>query len=99
MNPRDLKFTDATPEQFKEFWEGERWQLIPQGHGYSPCAIKNLKTQFHGSVSSSLYVWGLGVIGLKTFGGSMAIRQVNTFGEALDALNELANTRIMGGWA
>ena len=82
---RNLKFTDATPEQFKEFWEGEGWEVIwPMPYGK---ALRKTKTGFFLSIVFEISI------------GTSQVPLPETFGEAADALNELANTRIMGGWA
>ena len=85
-----LTFADATPEQFRQFFEGQGWTIVTSGD-----ACRDLGSGHFCEVSAKwgfvqLYkdCWHLNVAFPTTF-----------FGEALEAANELANTRAFGGWA
>ena len=90
MNLRDIKFADATPEQFREFWEGEGWIVASSNGTFPTFACKYVRL---GSYRVEIREHGL-VYFNESFTSTFT-----TFGEALDAMNELANTKIMGGWA
>ena len=107
---RNLKFTDATPEQFKEFWEGEGWEVswvgttpIATKMTVGPGSEREMSVRRTGEACLLLaeQVAILHNDGAEpTFEDAEVSLEVwETFGEAADALNELANTRIMGGWA
>ena len=91
MSLRDIKFSEATPEQFREFWEGEGWRLsIGQVGGHAVRATND---------DYEIYVYTYGSFSLDwEMHETWPKIQCATFGEAIDAANELANTRICGGW-
>jgi hypothetical protein len=91
LDMRNLTFHEATLEQFKEFWERAGWVIYP--HSELSCYAKKLCLT--------------GLIISVTPRGNLRIHCLDdvivatpaTFGEALDAANELAGTKVFGGWA
>ena len=83
-----MQFADATPEQFKEFWEAAGFDYFPK-----PCRWIGRPTKCGLTVFAS-------VDGRISFYGPPAPRvSFTTFGEAHSAIEELAATKIFGGWA
>jgi len=87
-----MRFDEATPEQFREFWEAAGFAI--GAHDKKMWADKPLN-----GVTDELTVFQGGMITLWSGDSDIHIASPLTFQEALDALNELAATKIMGGWA
>ena len=85
---KDLKFSEATPAQFREFWEGAGWQIQPKG-GLWAC---------RGTLMQIVWVTTHGMVQLfDHLGGSVLVDRPTTFGEALELANKIADA--LGGWA
>lgn len=92
-----VRFDEATEEQFVEFWGAagfgaNKW--FWEGH------LKQLRSS--SDIGKGLLVEPNGLLSYATERMTIALPQhysFATFQEALDALNELAGTKIMGGWA
>jgi hypothetical protein len=89
-----VRFDEATPEQFRDFWGTAGFATADQD--FSSVWRRQRST---GS-GQKVYIYEDGVI----LWGDNWLNPVSkpmfpTFQEALDALNELAATKIMGGWA
>ena len=93
----DTRFDEATPDQFREFWERQGWKVddinvvnfdatrrLPSGHWVD---VSFLMTHA-GELSMGFRVkW----IRLD--------ESIATFGEALRLANNLAQAELFGGWA
>lgn len=85
----DLRFDQATADEFRAFWEA-------QGFAVWPYSVTR-------NTAKGIEVWGTFTY-MECFLDSHEVRvgfdpETTTFGEALEILNELANTRAFGGWA
>lgn len=91
-----LSFADATLEQFEEFWESEGWSVHIDCPGIEPGEV--LMTH---AVRVTVNEHGFSILlnGEVEMGEECALTKFTTFTEAVSALNELAATKIMGGWA
>lgn len=79
---RELRFDQATGEQFFEFWKAQGFKLR-NGGADKDCRFVGKPIRVHPS-------------GYVLFGDEGVI--FPTFGQALDAANQLANTELFGGW-
>jgi hypothetical protein len=87
-----VRFDEATEDQFVEFWEAAGFVIGT--HAKKMWADRSLN-----GVTDELTVFQGGMITLWSGDSDIHIASPLTFQEALDALNELAATKIMGGWA
>jgi hypothetical protein len=85
-----VRFGEATEEQFREFWEAAGFTSV---HGWFERTVAGAPDDVTIYDDGKASLWG-GRSSSEVFLGKFA-----TFQEALDALNELAATKIMGGWA
>lgn len=85
-----VRFDEATEEQFKEFWKAAGFE-----------SAQHWAQKFLAGDERTLAVFKSGRISLcdECSGAEFDLSFEATFQEALDALNELAETKIMGGWA
>jgi hypothetical protein len=88
-----VRFDEATEEQFREFW-GAAGFVIGGSENEGIWADKLVN-----GFPDELTVSKNGAIDMYAGGTSISLGRLATFQEALDALNELAATKIMGGWA
>jgi hypothetical protein len=88
-----VRFDEATEEQFKEFWEAAGF-VIKGSENEGTWADKLVN-----GFPDELTVFPRGNLTLYAGGTEFFLGRLATFQEALDALNELAATKIMGGWA
>lgn len=82
-DPRNLKFSEATQEQLDAFWRGEGWTKEQGIYERETVALVDIGIWDDGDLEIANEIIGV------TF---------TTFGEALDAANELAATKVFGGW-
>jgi hypothetical protein len=88
-----VRFDEATEEQFVEFWGATGFMPLDWEGRSKPLANG-------GRLKPMLSVEFGGLILYAMVGGAIPLPvRFATFQEALDALNELAATKIMGGWA
>ena len=101
----DLRFDQATAEEFRAFWEGQGFEVnVWSCRDGDPDCIDVTRTtksedclwlSYHGGqVLPSVYPADDGPDSAVAFG-----TPITTFGEALEILNEIAATRAFGGWA
>jgi hypothetical protein len=88
-----VRFDEATEEQFREFWEAAGF-VIGGSENEGIWADKLVN-----GFPDELTVSKNGAIDMYEGATSIYLGRFTTFQEALDALNELAATKIMGGWA
>jgi hypothetical protein len=88
-----VRFDEATEEQFREFWEAAGF-VIGGSENEGIWADKLVN-----GFPDELTVSKNGAIDMYEGATSIYLGRLATFQEALDALNELAATKIMGGWA
>lgn len=99
-----MRFDQATAEDFRAYWEGQGWTV--KQDAVMQCAHRNTANYFcialvhwfrSGRKEVSLLdgPWGEPVNCMDL----AELPAVTTFDQALDILNELANTRAFGGWA
>jgi hypothetical protein len=88
-----VRFDEAREEQFREFWSAAGF-LIRGSENESIWADKWVN-----GFPDELTVFPRGNLTLYAGGTEFFLGRLPTFQEALDALNELAATKIMGGWA
>ena len=87
-----VRFDEATEEQFREFWEAAGFVI---GGNYKAMWAEKFLNGFPDEIT----VFPRGWITLFSGDTGTSLGLSPTFQEALDALNELAATKIMGGWA
>jgi hypothetical protein len=85
-----VRFDEATEEQFREFWEAAGFVIE------SDYAERYLVGD---RVNLTIFQYGQAFMCDDCDDIEMLLNYFPTFQEALDALNELAATKIMGGWA
>jgi hypothetical protein len=88
-----VRFDEATEEQFREFWEAAGFVI--GGSENEGIWANRLVNGF----PDELTVLSRGNLTLYSGSVEVFLDRAATFQEALDALNELAATKIMGGWA
>lgn len=87
-----MRFDEATPEQFREFWEAAGFVIGGNAH------VGIWADKLVNGFPDELTVSKNGAIDMYEGATSIYLGRLATFQEALDALNELAATKIMGGW-
>lgn len=100
-NPADLRFDQATADEFRTFWEGQGWTVATDQYHWSAARDTNLGPFLCAEVHHKMGVSFYALAGLGCGDPGLQVRRggITTFGEALEILNELANTRAFGGWA
>jgi hypothetical protein len=88
-----VRFDEATEEQFREFWEAAGFVIGGNAH------VGIWADKLVNGFPDELTVSKNGAIDMYEGATSIYLGRLATFQEALDALNELAGTKIMGGWA
>jgi hypothetical protein len=88
-----VRFGEATEEQFREFWEAAGFVIGGNAH------VGIWADKLVNGFPDELTVSKNGAIDMYEGATSIYLGRPATFQEALDALNELAATKIMGGWA
>jgi hypothetical protein len=106
-NPADLRFDQATADEFRAFWEAQGWRVreyaVVYGEAGSLCAYRETNSR-EAIGAHHLPAPGVAYLDMREAGeGPEEARgfglPVTTFGEAIEILNELAETRAFGGWA
>jgi hypothetical protein len=87
-----VRFDEATEEQFAEFWEAAGFVIGGNTH------VGIWADKLVNGFPDELTVSKNGAIDMYAGATSIHLGRLPTFQEALDALNELAATKIMGGW-
>jgi hypothetical protein len=90
------RFDEATPDEFKKFWEAAGW--IKQ---FSNQLTRNQFT-VNWAERTTIKGWAMTIDsgGLFEIGEDPDMTpRFFVFGEAYDAIEELVSTRIFGGWA
>lgn len=94
----DTRFDEATPDQFREFWEGQGWKvsLAPKPNlafrkpNRGPCIRVCAYFQEPAYIS----------LGFNEDDTEIEFDElIGTFGEALRYANNLAQAELFGGWA
>ena len=103
-NPADLRFDQATADEFRTFWEGQGFEV--KQDAVMQCVSRKTENYMWLALT---HWFRLGRVELNLLdcpygepGNCMDLAEFpiqTTFGEALEILNELANTRAFGGWA
>lgn len=102
MNLAEVRFDEATPEQFREFWEGQGWMV--------DISAKECQARKESLFGIAVYVVRYGSLSVPDiylgYAGDSRGRELEfpypliaTFGEALRLANNLAQAELFGGWA
>jgi hypothetical protein len=102
VNLADVRFAEATPEQFREFWEGQGWKVDATGADYQArkearFGVAVYVVLVEGMAIADIY---LGYAG-ESLGRWFEFPEPmpRTFGETLRLANNLAQAELFGGWA
>jgi hypothetical protein len=102
-NPADLRFDQATADEFRAFWEAQGWTVLDaEAEEISARRVTESHDSAHITLCFDAGVDAFGWIGIgecDDHAKTCCNSRPSTFGEALEILNELANTRAFGGWA
>ena len=100
VNLAGTRFDEATPDQFREFWEGQGWRVERRSFASDTLMASRIT-----AIDNTVYVWPDGKLSLADPGefagypGSFLMVFPATFGEALRLANNLAQAELFGGWA
>ena len=92
MNLADVRFDEATPDQFRKFWEEQGWAVVKVGATRKLHADLWVDVSFLASRDRRLS------IGFHNCWLTLP-HPLATFGEALRLANNLAQAELFGGWA
>jgi hypothetical protein len=97
VNLADVRFDEATPDQFEKYWRAQGW-AVDEASVVNYGATRRLSSGHWLDVRFLTGHAGYLVISLR----SNWIRlndSIATFGEALHLANNLAQAELFGGWA
>ena len=94
----DTRFDEATPDQFREFWEAQGWRV---GTGTKTrAAVRSTRRGPYICIRAYSHGQGLIKAGLNETDTEIEFDEfITTFGEALRLANNLAQAELFGGWA